>query len=76
MTANPPTALLVEDERQIRLRPHGVETEGWNVVEAETLKRACRRGHAQARPRDLDLGLPDGNGIDFIHGCAVGRRSR
>ena len=70
MTANPPTALLVEDERQIRRFVRtAMETEGWNVVEAETLKQGLV--DAGTRKPDLvilDLGLPDGNGIDFIHG--------
>jgi two-component system KDP operon response regulator KdpE len=70
MTANPPTALLVEDERQIRRFVRtAMETEGWNVVEAETLKQGLV--DAGTRKPDLvilDLGLPDGNGIDFIRG--------
>src|SRR5215831_20335630 len=70
MTANSPTALLVEDERQIRRFVRtAMETEGWNVVEAETLKQGLI--DAGTRKPDLvilDLGLPDGNGIDFIQG--------
>ena len=44
-----------------------LESEGWNVVEAETLKQGLI--DAGTRKPDLvvlDLGLPDGNGIDFI----------
>ena len=70
MTANQPTALLVEDERQIRRFVRtAMETEGWNVVETETLKQGLI--DAGTRKPDLvilDLGLPDGNGIDFIRG--------
>ena len=68
MTGNQPTALLVEDERQIRRFVRtAMETEGWNVVEAETLERGLV--DAGTRKPDLvilDLGLPDGNGVDFI----------
>ena len=44
-----------------------MEAEGWHVVEAETLKQGLI--DAGTRKPDLvilDLGLPDGNGIDFI----------
>jgi two-component system KDP operon response regulator KdpE len=63
-----PVALLIEDERQIRrfLRT-ALETEGWQIVEAETLKQGLI--DAGTRKPDvviLDLGLPDGNGVDFI----------
>lgn len=68
MTDAAPTALLVEDERQIRRFVRmAMETEGWKVVEAETM----RQGLIEAGTRRpdlvvLDLGLPDGNGVDFI----------
>jgi two-component system, OmpR family, KDP operon response regulator KdpE len=69
MTDNAPTALLVEDERQIRRFVRmALETEGWRVAEAETLKQGLI--DAGTRKPDLvilDLGLPDGSGIDFIH---------
>ncbi len=69
MTDNAPTALLVEDERQIRRFVRmALETEGWHVAEAETLKQGLI--DAGTRKPDLvilDLGLPDGNGVDFIH---------
>src|SRR6202022_3753907 len=63
-----PIAILVADERQIRrfLRT-ALETEGWQVYEAETLKQGLVE--AGTRKPDvviLDLGLPDGNGLDFI----------
>lgn len=68
MTPTSPTALLVEDERQIRRFVRtAMETEGWHVVEADTLKQGLI--DAGTRKPDLvilDLGLPDGNGVDFI----------
>jgi two-component system KDP operon response regulator KdpE len=68
MTDTAPTALLVEDERQIRRFVRtAMETEGWHIVEAETLKQGLI--DAGTRKPDLvilDLGLPDGDGVDFI----------
>lgn len=63
------TALLVEDEPQIRRFVRmALEAEGWQVFEAETM----RRGLIDAGTRKpnlvvLDLGLPDGDGVDFIN---------
>ncbi len=69
MTDNAPRALLVEDERQIRRFVRtALEAEGWQVVEADTLKQGLI--DAGTRKPDLvilDLGLPDGNGVEFIH---------
>jgi two-component system KDP operon response regulator KdpE len=63
-----PIAILVEDERQIRRFVRtALETEGWHVFEAETLKHGLVE--AGTRKPDvviLDLGLPDGDGVDFI----------
>ena len=63
-----PVAILVEDERQIRRFVRtALEAEGWNVVETETLRRGL--SDAATRKPDLiilDLGLPDGDGMDFI----------
>jgi two-component system KDP operon response regulator KdpE len=63
-----PVALLIEDERQIRRFVRtALETEGWQIVEAETIKQGLI--DAGTRRPDvviLDLGLPDGDGIDFI----------
>jgi len=63
-----PTALLVEDEPQIRRFVRAaLEQEGWLVHEAAELKRALI--DAGTRRPDLvvlDLGLPDGDGVDFI----------
>ncbi|MDE3010266.1 MAG: two-component system response regulator KdpE [Pseudomonadota bacterium] len=63
-----PVALVLEDEREIRrFVCAALEAEGWQVHEAATL----REGLVQAATRrpDLviaDLGLPDGDGVDFI----------
>ena len=68
MTDRNPIALLVEDEPQIRRFVRvALETEGWQIHEAETLKRGLVE--AGTRRPDiviLDLGLPDGDGIEFI----------
>lgn len=62
------TALLVEDEPQIRRFVRGaLEANGWQVFEAETMQRGLT--DAGTRKPDLiilDLGLPDGDGADFI----------
>ncbi|EDP9930186.1 two-component system response regulator KdpE, partial [Salmonella enterica subsp. enterica serovar Hartford] len=60
--------LIVEDEQAIRrfLRA-ALEGDGLRVYEAETLQRGLLE--AATRKPDLiilDLGLPDGDGIDFI----------
>jgi len=63
-----PTALLVEDEPQIRRFVRGaLEDEGWHVHESASMQRGLI--DAGTRRPDLvilDLGLPDGDGIDFI----------
>ena len=62
------TAVVVEDERQIRrFVRDALETEGWAVFEAETVKQGLVE--AGTRKPDLvilDLGLPDGDGVDLI----------
>lgn len=62
------TALLVEDEPQIRrFVRSALEEEGWHVCEASTMQRGLIE--AGTRMPDLivlDLGLPDGDGIEFI----------
>lgn len=60
--------LIVEDEQAIRrfLRT-ALEGDGMRVYEAETLQRGLLE--AATRKPDLiilDLGLPDGDGIEFI----------
>jgi len=66
--ATAPTALLVEDEPQIRRFVRAaLEDEGWQVFESATLQRGLI--DAGTRKPDLivlDLGLPDGDGIDFV----------
>jgi two-component system KDP operon response regulator KdpE len=61
-------ALLVEDEPHIRRFVRGaLERAGWQVHEAATLDRGLTE--AGTRKPDvviLDLGLPDGDGVDFI----------
>lgn len=68
MTESVPIALLVEDEPQIRRFVRtALEDEGWQIVESETMKRGLI--DAGTRKPDLiilDLGLPDGDGADFI----------
>jgi len=68
MTEPAPVALLIEDERQIRRFVRtALETEGFNVIEAETVRQGLL--DAGTRRPDiviLDLGLPDGDGVDFI----------
>jgi len=63
-----PVAIVVEDERHIRRFVRtALETEKWRVFEAETMKQGLVE--AGTRKPDvviLDLGLPDGDGVDFI----------
>jgi two-component system KDP operon response regulator KdpE len=62
------TALVLEDEREIRRFVRlSLEGEGWQVFEAGTVKQGLIE--AGTRRPDLviaDLGLPDGDGVDFI----------
>ena len=63
-----PVAVLIEDERQIRRFVRAaLESEGWSVHESDTLKQGLVE--AGTRKPDLvivDLGLPDGDGVDLI----------
>jgi len=63
-----PIALLIEDEPQIRRFVRAsMEAEGWQVFETETLKRGLiEAGTRKPNLIILDLGLPDGDGVDFI----------
>lgn len=65
---NPPLVLLVDDEAAIRkfLRV-ALQTNGYRTAEAETVRTAL--SHAAMDRPDLivlDLGLPDGDGIDVV----------
>lgn len=63
-----PKVLLIEDERQIRRFVRiAVEEEGCQVIEAGTMAEGLAAAGAE-RPDliVLDLGLPDGNGVDLI----------
>ena len=63
-----PIALLVEDEAEIRRFVRtALEAEGWSVRESSTLKEGVVDA-ATEKPdlAILDLGLPDGDGKDFI----------
>lgn len=64
----PARVLIVEDEKQIRRFVRvAVEEEGCEVVEAETKGQGLlEAGARQPALLILDLGLPDGNGIDLI----------
>ena len=68
MSSVPVNIVVVEDDPQIRyFIQAALITEGWQVHEATTLKQGLIE--AGTRKPDLvilDLGLPDGNGIDFI----------
>ena len=63
-----PTAIVIEDEPQIRRFVRGaLEAEGWQVHEAGTLRDGLAA--AGTRQPDLlvvDLGLPDGDGVALI----------
>lgn len=65
----PAKVLIVEDEKQIRRFVRAaVEEEGCQVAEAETMAQGLlEAGTRQPDLLILDLGLPDGNGIELIH---------
>jgi two-component system KDP operon response regulator KdpE len=68
MTHSAPIVLLVEDEPQIRrFVRSAMEQDGWQVFEAAGMQRGLiDAGTRQPDLIILDLGLPDGDGIDFI----------
>ena len=63
-----PTVVIIEDEPQIRrFVRSALEAEGWQVHETDTAKKGLTE--AGTRKPDLlvlDLGLPDGDGLDVI----------
>jgi len=63
-----PVAVLIEDEPHIRrFVRSALEAEGWQVFEADTAKQGLTE--AGTRKPDLlvlDLGLPDGDGLDVL----------
>jgi two-component system KDP operon response regulator KdpE len=63
-----PTVLLIEDEPQIRRFVRAsMEAEGWLVFETENMKRGLiEAGTRRPNLIILDLGLPDGDGVDLI----------
>ncbi|MGS0740745.1 two-component system response regulator KdpE [Glaciimonas sp. GG7] len=63
-----PIAILVEDEPQIRRFVRAaLEDEGWQIHEADCMHRGLiDTGTRKPNLIILDLGLPDGDGIDFI----------
>ncbi len=69
MSESVPLALLVEDEPQIRRFVRAaLEEEGWQVHESESFKRGLiDAGTRKPTLIVLDLGLPDGDGVNFIH---------
>ena len=60
--------LIIEDEKEIRRFVRlALEGEGWKVFEAESYQRGLiEAGTRQPDLLILDLGLPDGDGIDLI----------
>ncbi|MBT9513573.1 MAG: two-component system response regulator KdpE [Acidovorax sp.] len=62
------TVLVVEDEPQIRrFVRSALEAEGWQVHEAGTLREGLSAaGTRQPDLLVLDLGLPDGDGVELI----------
>jgi two-component system KDP operon response regulator KdpE len=68
MSEASPVAVLLEDERQIRHFVRiSLEAEGWQVFEAGTVKQGLvEAGTRRPELVIVDLGLPDGDGVDFI----------
>jgi two-component system KDP operon response regulator KdpE len=68
MKEHSPIVLVVEDEKQIRRFVRAsLEEEGCRVFEAGTLADGLvEAGERKPDLIMLDLGLPDGNGVDFI----------
>ncbi|WP_428853187.1 two-component system response regulator KdpE [Imbroritus primus] len=63
-----PLILIIEDDAPIRRVLHSaLAAEGFRLVEAETMQRGLiEAGSHKPDLVILDLGLPDGNGVDFL----------
>jgi two-component system KDP operon response regulator KdpE len=68
MTEPVPVIIVIEDEPKIRRFVRmSLEAEGCQVFEADSVKRGLiETGTRKPDIVVLDLGLPDGNGVDFI----------
>lgn len=68
MSTHKPIIIVVEDDSQIRrFVRSALESEQWQVLEAETAQRGLiEAGTRQPDLVILDLGLPDRDGVDFI----------
>ena len=68
MTEPARIAVVVEDEPQIRRFVRAaLEAEGWQVFEASTVKQGLvEAGTRRPDMIVLDLGLPDGDGVDYL----------
>jgi two-component system KDP operon response regulator KdpE len=68
MSGTAPAALIIEDEAPIRRFVRmALEGEGWTVVEATTLRQGLIDAGTHAPELVvLDLGLPDGDGVDLL----------
>jgi len=68
MDSDPPKLLLIEDDRSIRrFLAISMESNGFRITEADTAEAGLRA--VMSEPPDaivLDLGLPDGDGLDVI----------
>ena len=74
------TILVVEDEAPMRrFLCSALTSHGFRVAEAGTLAQRASELATETRPAAilLDLGLPDGDGLDAAHAaCASGRPRR
>ena len=68
MTESVPVIIVIEDEAKIRrFVKMSLEAEGYLVFEAESIQRGLiEAGTRQPGMVVLDLGLPDGDGVNFI----------
>ena len=73
MSEPAPVVIVVEDEPKIRrFIKMSLEADGCQVYEADSVKRGLiEAGTRQPDMAVLDLGLPDGDGVDFIRDLRV-----